>query len=131
MFQFQIAGFEQLTSLFEELGDAIKQLNGKLCEVRFDPTNPGEVQAAIDQTERTVDERLSKFRDNPMVQQLAADVKQRFKQEILKRASDARRLLTGNGTSSDLMNASALLGPTPVTPPEGWSLAQRRKGRTF
>jgi hypothetical protein len=81
--------------------------------------------------ERGVDERLSEFQDNPLVQQLAAGIKQRFKQEILKRASEARRLLTGNGISSDLMNASALLGPTPVTPPKGWSLAQRRKGRTF
>ncbi len=131
MFEFQITGLGRLTSVFEELGDAIKQLNGKLCEVCFDPTQPGQVQAAIDQTERAVDERLSKFQDNPLVQQLAAGIKQKFKEELLSRASDARRLLTGNGMSSDLVNASALLGPMPFAPPEGWSLAQRRKGRTF
>ena len=78
-----------------------------------------------------MDERLSKFQDNTLVQQLAAAIKQRFKQEILDRASEARRLLTGNGMSSDLMNALALLGPTPVTTSKGWSLAHRRKGRTF
>ena len=101
MFEFRITGLEQLTSVFEELGDSIKQLNGKLCEVHFDPTNPGQVEAAIKETERAVDERLSEFQDNPLVQQLAAGIKQRFKQEILNRASEARRLLTGIGISFD------------------------------
>jgi hypothetical protein len=101
MLEFQITGLDGLTDLLEGLQTAFAQLNGKLCEVRFDPTNPGEVQAAIDRTGRTVDERLSKFQDNPLVQQLATGVKQRFKEEILSRASDARRLLTGNGISFD------------------------------
>jgi hypothetical protein len=101
VFQFQIEGVERLRSLFEEVGNAIKQLNGKLWEVRFDPTQPGQVQAAINETERAVDERLSEFRHNPLVQQLAAAIKQRFKQEILQRSSEARRLLTGIGISFD------------------------------
>jgi hypothetical protein len=131
MFEFQITGLGRLTSVLQELGDSIKQLNGKLCEVRFDPTNPGQVQAAIEQTERAIDERLSEFPDNPLVRQLAAGVKQRFKQEILQRATEARRLLTGNEISSDLMNPSAFPGAMPLSPPNGWSLAQRRKGRRF
>jgi hypothetical protein len=51
MFEFQITGLDRLTSAFEELGDSIKQLNGKLCEVHFDPTQPGQVQAAINEME--------------------------------------------------------------------------------
>jgi hypothetical protein len=90
-----------LTSVFEELGDSIKRLKGKLCEARFDPTKPGEVQAAIKEMERAVDGRLSEFQENPLVQQLATGIKQRFKQEILQRASEARRLLTGIGISFD------------------------------
>jgi hypothetical protein len=89
------------------------------------------VQAAIQETERAVDERLSEFRDNPLVKQLSAGIKERFKQEILKRATEARRLLTGNEISSDLMNPSAFPDATPVALPRGWSLAQPRKGRRF
>jgi hypothetical protein len=33
MIEFQITGLGRLRSVFEELSDAIKQLNGKLCEV--------------------------------------------------------------------------------------------------
>lgn len=129
MFQFQIAGLEQLTSQFEQLQTAIKEINGKLCEVRFDPSKPGQVQAAIQKTERAVDERLSEFPDNPLVQQFATGTKEKIKAEILNRASEARRRLAVNAIPFDPLNASALLGSTPVTPSKGWSGAHRRKGR--
>ena len=128
---FEVSGLERLTSLFGELSDAIKQLNGKLCEVRFDPSKPDQVQAAIQTLERAVDERLSEFPDNPLVQQFAAGTKEKIKAEILKRASEARRQLTINGIPFDPLNVSPLLGIMPVRLSKGWSRAHRRKGRTI
>jgi len=65
------------------------------------------------------------------VQQLATATKEKIKSEILKRASEARRQLTVNAIPFDPLNASALLGSTPVTSFKGWSRARRGKGRTI
>ena len=131
MFQFQIAGLERLTSLFEELSDAIKQLNGKLCEVYFDPSKPEQVQAAIHAMQEAVDARLSEFSDNPLVQQFATATKEKIKTDILSRASAARRRLTVNGIPFEPLNASALLGSTPVTPSQGWNSGRPTRRRTI
>lgn len=131
MFQFQIAGLEQLTSQFEQLQTAIKQINGKLCEVRFDPSKPEQVQAAIHIMQEAVDERLSEFPDNPLVQQFATATKEKIKTEMLKRASEARRRLTVNGIPFDPLNVSGLLGSTPVTPSKGWSSGRPTRRRTI
>ena len=131
MFPFHITGLKQLTSQFEQFQTAMKEINGKLCGLRFDPSDSGQVQAAIQKTEQAVDERLSEFPDNPLVQQFATGTKEKIKAEILKRASEARRRLTVNGIPFDPLDASALLGSTPVTLSKGWSRAPRRKGRTI
>jgi hypothetical protein len=128
---FQINGLARLTSLFEELSDAIKQLNGKLCEVRFDPSKPDQVQTAIRTMERAVNERVSEFPDNPLVQQLAAGIKQRFKQEMLNLASEAQRQLALNKIPFDPLNNSAFLGGTPSTLLRGWSSAGPARRRIF
>lgn len=128
---FQIAGLERLTSLFEDLSDALKQLKGKLCEVRFDPSKPDQVQAAIRTMERAVDERLSEFSANSLVQQLAAGIKQRFKQEILKRASEAQRQLAFNQIPFDPLNNSAFLGGMASTLLKDWSSAGPTRRRTI
>lgn len=127
---FQITGLDQLTSLFEELSDAIKQLNGKLCEVRFDSSRPDQVQAAIQTMERAVDERLSEFPDNPLVQQFATGTKEKIKAEILKRANEARQQLALNAIPFDPLNTSGLFGGTACTPLKGWSAARPTRRRT-
>src|SRR5881628_2827909 len=128
---FQIAGLEQFTSLFEELSGAIKQLNGKLCELGFDPAKPDQVQAAIQTMERAVDERLSEFPDNPLAQQFATGTKEKIKAEILKRASEARRQLAVNAIPLDPLNTSALIGGTVFTPLKGWNSAHPKRRRTI
>jgi hypothetical protein len=131
MFQFQMKGFEHLTSRLKELSDALNQLNGKLCEVRFDPSRPDQVQTAIRTMERAVNERLSEFPDNPLVQQLAAGIKQRFKQEMLNLASEAQRQLALNQIPFDPLNNSAFLGGTASTLLRGWSSAGPTRRRLF
>jgi hypothetical protein len=131
MFDFQITGLEGLTSRFEELTEAIRQLNGRLCEVRFDPTKPGQVQAAIQGMERAVDDRLSRFWGNPLVQQLAASTKEKLREEILKRVSGAAHEQTPIPTPFRPVSESVPLGSTLVAPSNGYRLTHGRKGRIF
>ncbi len=131
MLKFQIMGLDELTNPFEELETAFARLNGKLCEVHFDACQPDQVQAAIQKTERAVDERISQFTDNPLVQQFATGIKQKFKEEILKRASEARRQLALNAIPFDPLNTSASLGGTPSTPLKCRSRGRRTRRRTI
>jgi hypothetical protein len=105
LLEFQIRDLEELSRRSEELKTAFIQLKGKICEVHFDPSKPHQVQAAIQTMERAVDERLSEFPDNPLVQQFATGAKEKIKAEILNRASEARRQLALNAIPFDPMNA--------------------------
>lgn len=129
MFDFQITDHDELNDLTEELQSAFAELSGKICEVHFNPFKAEEVQAAIEQTVRAVDERLSDFPDNPLVQQLAASIRQKFKAEILKRATEARQQLAVGGIPFDPLNTSALFGGTACTPLKGWSFARPTRRR--
>ncbi|HLY60668.1 MAG TPA: hypothetical protein VKV95_07860 [Terriglobia bacterium] len=104
MFDFPTTGLDQLNDLIEELQSAFSELSGKICEVHFNPSKAEEVQAAIDQTEAAVDERLSDFPDNPLVEQLATGIKEKFKAEILKRANKAGQCLATGGIPFDPRN---------------------------
>jgi len=129
MLEFQITGFDEFANLFEELETAFAQLNGSICGFSFDLSKPDQVQTAIQTTERAVDERLSEFPDNPLVQQLAIGTKEKFKAEILERASEARQKLAAGGIPFDPMNTSGILGGTPSAPLKSWSSARSTKRR--
>ncbi len=131
MLEFEITDPEELTRQFDGLGTAIKELNGKLCEVRFDPSKPDQVQAAIETMERAVDERLSEFPDNPLVQQFATGTKEKMKAEILKRANEARQQLALNAIPFDPRNTSGLFGGTASTPLKRWTRGRRTRRRTI
>jgi len=131
VFEFEITDPEEFTARLEELRTAFWQLNGKLCELRIDPAKHDQVQAAIQTMERTVDERLSEFPDNPLVQQFATATKEKIKAEILSRASEARRLLAVNAIPFDPLNTSALIGGTASTPPKGRNSAHPKRRRTI
>jgi hypothetical protein len=128
---FQIEGQDEIENQLQELNPLFAQLNGPICELRFDPTKPEQVQSAIQTTEKTVDQRLSEFSDDPLVQQLAAAAKEKIKAEILKRASDARRKLALNAIPFDHLNNSALPGGMASTPLKACTSPQPIRRRTF
>ncbi len=131
MLEFEMTGFDEFRKLLEELKAALAQLNGTLCELHFDPSKPDQVQAAIHTMERTVDERLSEFPDNPLVRQLATGTKEKMKAEILKRAGEARQQLALGAIPFDPLNTSGLFGGTASAPIRGWRSAHPKRRRRF
>jgi hypothetical protein len=129
MIDFQIIDLDEVNVLIEELRAALAELSGKICEIHFDPSKPEEVQAAVEQTERAVDDKLSGFPDNPLVQQFAAGIKRKFKGEIVKRATEARKQLEARGIPFDPVKSSAMFGGTVSKPLDGWSSAYSTKRR--
>ncbi len=75
----------------EEVREAASELQDVGRQVRFKPNDPADVQRAIELVERTVDERLSRFQDNPWAAQVGKAVKDSFRQRILQTVADVQR----------------------------------------
>ena len=88
MGNFKIKGLGELQKTLEEAKRAAESLGGEIAKLKVNPDNP---QAAISEMERAVDAKLSRYRGNPVVEQLAAAAKKQGRDAILKRAEEAKR----------------------------------------
>jgi len=89
-----LKGLDQLQRQLKEAEAVLKDLDGDLCTVNFDPNDPASIEEAVQQVEAVIDERIGRYASNPIIKPLAAEMKERYRSEILERAS-AARLETG------------------------------------
>jgi hypothetical protein len=86
----KIEGFDELAKQFEEAQKATEALGSELGSIRFNPADAHDVQRAIKKGERLVKAKLSRYRHNPLVQQIAAGLRDACRQHILEEARKAR-----------------------------------------
>lgn len=89
-FVFKITGLDGLTSNLEEAQKALEAMGEELGTVTFDPNDPASIEAAIQEVERLVDERLGAYARNPIIGPLAQQMKEKYRDGIIERASAAR-----------------------------------------
>lgn len=117
MMDFEITGFDDLHRQFQELIEALRALNGPLCQVNFDPANPALVENALIEMERAVDGKLASLTGSPWVEQLAAALKEKLRDEIIQRASQARSKPAVSGAvPCSTGTPVARIDGTPVSP---------------
>lgn len=85
-----IKGLDILAKQMDELQKAIEALDGEIGSVNFDPHDPQSIDVAIQKMEAEVDERIASYSNNEMVQGVANEMKERFREAILERANEAR-----------------------------------------
>lgn len=85
-----VDGFDRLERQLQEAQDALRALDDRIIELHFDPADAASVQHAISEMERMIDERAAPYQGNPVVEQLADELKQQLKADILERAGKAR-----------------------------------------
>jgi hypothetical protein len=68
----------------EDVREAASEHQDVGRQVTFKPDDPADVQRAIASVERVVDERLSRFQDNPWAAQAGRAVKDSLRQRILQ-----------------------------------------------
>ncbi len=93
----KITGLDSLQRQFKELERALRDLDGDIANVRFDPDDPGSIERAIQQLNDAVDEKVRPYGRNEMVQSIAEELKENGRSQILERAAAARLA----GDSSD------------------------------
>ncbi|MCS3468512.1 hypothetical protein M2401_002247 [Pseudomonas sp. JUb42] len=85
-----LKGLDQLQRQLKEAQEVLKDLDGDLCTVNFDPNDPASIEEAVQQVETVIDECIGRYASNPIIEPLAAEMKERYRSEILERASAAR-----------------------------------------
>lgn len=85
-----LKGLDKLQRQLKEAQEILKDLDGDLCTVNFDPSDPSSIEEAVQQVETVIDERIGRYASNPIIEPLAAEMKERYRAEILERASAAR-----------------------------------------
>jgi hypothetical protein len=85
-----IKGLNELSRKMKELEKAIAALDGEIGSVNFDPNDPQSIEVAIQKMEQAIDERVGDYSRNDMIEGIVNEVKERYRQAILERASEAR-----------------------------------------
>lgn len=86
----KITGLKELSKKMDELAKFGSEMDGELAHVSFDPHDPSSIETAIQQACDAVDERAKAYSRNDLVQNLAAQAKESFREQILERAAAAR-----------------------------------------
>ena len=84
----KVTGLDQLTKMLDQASRAAQELDGDLATLRFDPSDPSSVEAAIAEAKLTVDNRLGSWYGNPVVDQMADGAKASFEEQILSKVEE-------------------------------------------
>jgi len=86
----KVTGFDKLSRTLDGASRALKELDGEIGTVSFDPHDPASIEAAITEISRLVDEKLGDAASDPFVVQLADGMKESYRQGILDKAAEVR-----------------------------------------
>lgn len=87
---FKISGFDQLQKTLSEASEALSSLDGELAVLKFNPEDPVSVEAAITQMEEAINEKLAPYGDNEIIEGIAEEMKEKYREQILETATQAR-----------------------------------------
>ncbi|MCJ9668536.1 MULTISPECIES: hypothetical protein [unclassified Neorhizobium] len=87
---FKIEGLDKLTKELKQIEKAFAEMDGELGSVKFDPEDPGSIEAAITHAEQLIDERLGSHSSNSFVASVVDQMKEQFREAIIDRAAEAR-----------------------------------------
>lgn len=87
---FKLTGLDKLQRELAEAQRAMRDIDGELGTVRFDPHDPSSIEAAIQSVNQMVDQRLGQHASNPIVGPMIHQMKEAYRASIVKRAAVAR-----------------------------------------
>jgi hypothetical protein len=86
----EIAGLNGLTRQLEDAQKALAALDGQIGTVGFDPNDPESIEAAIQQVELMIDDRVGAYAHNPFVAPFIEQIKEQYREHIIQKAAAAR-----------------------------------------
>ena len=87
---FKVTGLDKLQKNLKDAQRALRELDGELGVVNFDPNDPASIEGAIQSVNRMIDDRLGEYSSNLIVGPLAEQMKEKYRESILEKAAEAR-----------------------------------------
>ena len=88
----KVTGLDKIQKELKDAQRALKELDGNLGSVQFDPNDPESIEAAIRKINQTVDERVGQYSSNSIIGPLAEQMKEAYRERLLQSAAEARVL---------------------------------------
>jgi hypothetical protein len=85
-----ISGLTELQKKLTQVQNALREIDGDLGTVRFDPFDPESIEHAILQIEMMIDSKLSDNYSNDIVTSIANDMKAQYREALISRAAEER-----------------------------------------
>ena len=89
--KFELKGMDELKRNLDQLQKALKNLNGEIAKVHFDPNDKSDVDRAVREMELKVDAKAAPYGSSPAVREIVTGIKQELRKGLLKKAEEARR----------------------------------------
>ena len=103
---FEMQGFDDLQRQLKDAGEAFTALDGELTTIRFDPDDQASVEAVIADVARAIDVKISPFAGNPFVEDVAAQMKAKYQEQILERAREMKGQETASTPDAEIPDQS-------------------------
>jgi hypothetical protein len=58
--------------------------------VKFDPEDPGSIEAAISSMEKIIDDRIGEYTSNSIIGPMAEEMKEKYREAIIAKAAEER-----------------------------------------
>lgn len=85
-----IKGLKEFEKSLKEAQRVLESLDGELTVVQFSPDDPASIEAAIQQVEQVIDEKVGEHSSNSFIAPLAEQMKAQYRDAIIERAAAAR-----------------------------------------
>ncbi len=86
----KIKGLDQLSKQMKQLENFMKEIDGSLGEVSFDPFDAESIEQAIVKMENLIDQKSESYLSNSMIVEIVGNLKENYRQSIVDKASEAR-----------------------------------------
>ncbi|MEI4263602.1 hypothetical protein [Roseovarius sp. D0-M9] len=86
----KVTGFEAIKKKTDQMTKFAEEIDGELASVSFDPANPESIEAALQQISDAIDEKSKSYERNDWIQNLAAQLKEHARNNVLEKAAAAR-----------------------------------------
>ena len=90
MFDVKISGLNDLQKELDQASRAFKALDGEIADLKFDPGDQKSIDAAISNLNTAIDKKVAPYRSNKLVMNVATGLKEKYREELLRRAAAAR-----------------------------------------
>ena len=94
-------GLDQLQRDLAQASTAFASLDGEIATLQFDPADPSSVEVAIAEMEQAIDGRLASYQGNAIVANVASQLKEQYRSQLLDRVDEARAQEEGGSMKID------------------------------